>query len=66
MPRMAHAIDPMIRGARRPQDMPPAEILLAKPDPSKIMAAIVPPVLLILRSLGPFWAGSQHRPRPPP
>ena len=47
----------LIRGALRPQDMPPAEIGLAKPDRHEVMAAIVPPVLLIFAVLGAILGG---------
>ena len=47
----------LIRGALRPQDMPPAEIDLAKPDRREVMAAIVPPVLLIFAVLGAILGG---------
>ena len=47
----------LIRGALRPQDMPPAEIGLAKPDRREVMAAIVPPVLLIFAVLGAILGG---------
>lgn len=47
----------LIRGALRPQDMPPANIGLAKPDRAEIMAAIVPPVLLIFAVLGAILGG---------
>jgi TRAP-type mannitol/chloroaromatic compound transport system permease large subunit len=47
----------LIRGALRPQDMPPADIDLAKPDRQEVMAAIVPPVLLIVAVLGAILGG---------
>lgn len=47
----------LIRGALRPGDMPPAEIGLARPDRREIMAAIVPPVLLIFAVLGAILGG---------
>ena len=47
----------LIRGALRPQDMPPANIGLAKPDRSEVMAAIVPPILLIFAVLGAILGG---------
>ena len=47
----------LIRGALRPQDMPPANIGLAKPDRTEVMAAIVPPVLLIFAVLGAILGG---------
>ncbi len=47
----------LIRGALRPQDMPPAEIGLERPDRREVMAAIVPPVLLIFAVLGAILGG---------
>lgn len=47
----------VIRGALRPQDMPPADIGLARPDRREVMAAIVPPVLLIFAVLGAILGG---------
>ena len=47
----------LIRGALRPQDMPPANIGLAKPNRTEVMAAIVPPVLLIFAVLGAILGG---------
>lgn len=47
----------LIRGALRPQDMPPADIGLVKPDRREAMAAIVPPVLLIFAVLGAILGG---------
>ncbi|MDP5365923.1 MAG: TRAP transporter large permease subunit [Paracoccaceae bacterium] len=47
----------LIRGALRPQDMPPAHIGLAKPDRAEVLAAIVPPVLLIFAVLGAILGG---------
>ena len=47
----------LIRGALRPQDMPPAHIDLAKPDRGEVVAAIVPPVLLIFAVLGAILGG---------
>lgn len=47
----------LIRGALRPQDMPPAKIGRAKPDRSEVMAAIVPPILLIFAVLGAILGG---------
>jgi len=47
----------LIRGGLRPQDMPPAEIGLANPDRHEIMAAILPPVLLIFAVLGAILGG---------
>lgn len=47
----------LIRGTLRPQDMPPADIGLAKPDRAEVMAAIAPPVLLIFAVLGAILGG---------
>ncbi|WP_294607359.1 TRAP transporter large permease [uncultured Roseovarius sp.] len=47
----------LIRGALRPAEMPPADIGLAKPDRREVMAAIVPPVLLIFAVLGAILGG---------
>lgn len=47
----------LIRGALRPSDMPPADIGLARPDRAEVMAAIVPPVLLIFAVLGAILGG---------
>lgn len=47
----------LIRGALRPQDMPAAEINLARPDWREVMAAIAPPVLLIFAVLGAILGG---------
>ncbi len=47
----------LIRGALRPQDMPPANIGLARPDRAEVLAAIVPPVLLIFAVLGAILGG---------
>ncbi|WP_439150100.1 TRAP transporter large permease [Sulfitobacter sp.] len=47
----------LIRGALRPQDMPPADIGLARPDRDEVLAAIVPPVLLIFAVLGAILGG---------
>jgi len=47
----------LIRGALRPQDMPPAQIGLARPDLHEVAAAIVPPVLLIFAVLGAILGG---------
>ncbi|MDQ2095529.1 TRAP transporter large permease [Rhodalgimonas zhirmunskyi] len=47
----------LIRGALRPQDMPPADLDLAKPDRGEVMAAIVPPILLIFAVLGAILGG---------
>jgi hypothetical protein len=42
----------LVRGFLRPQDMPPATLDTPKPDRREILAAIVPPVLLIFAVLG--------------
>lgn len=47
----------LIRGALRPMDMPPADIGLARPDRREVLAAIVPPVLLIFAVLGAILGG---------
>lgn len=47
----------LIRGALRPRDMPPAEIGLSRPDRHEVMAAIIPPVLLIFAVLGAILGG---------
>lgn len=47
----------LIRGALRPQDLPPADIGLARPDRREVLAAIVPPVLLIFAVLGAILGG---------
>jgi TRAP-type mannitol/chloroaromatic compound transport system permease large subunit len=47
----------LIRGALRPQDMPPANIGLAKPNQKEVMAAVAPPVLLIFAVLGAILGG---------
>ena len=47
----------LIRGALRPQDMPPADIGLSKPDRAEVTAAILPPVLLIFAVLGAILGG---------
>jgi TRAP-type mannitol/chloroaromatic compound transport system permease large subunit len=47
----------LIRGALRPQDMPPADIGLVKPNLNEVMAAIAPPVLLIFAVLGAILGG---------
>ena len=47
----------LIRGALRPMDMPPAEIGLARPNRTEVLAAIVPPVLLIFAVLGAILGG---------
>ena len=47
----------LIRGVLRPQDMPPAELGLVRPDRREVVAAIVPPVLLIFAVLGAILGG---------
>ena len=47
----------VIRGALRPSDMPPAETGRAGPGLREVMAAIVPPVVLILVVLGAILFG---------
>ncbi len=47
----------LILGALRPQDMPPADIGLVKPNRNEVMAAILPPVLLIFAVLGAILGG---------
>jgi TRAP-type mannitol/chloroaromatic compound transport system permease large subunit len=47
----------VVRGALRPHDMPPADIGLVRPDRHEIMAAIVPPILLIFAVLGAILGG---------
>ncbi|ASM74442.1 MULTISPECIES: TRAP transporter large permease [Roseobacteraceae] len=47
----------LIRGVLRPQDMPAAAIKLARPDVREVMAAIAPPVLLIVAVLGAILGG---------
>lgn len=47
----------LLRGVIRPQDMPPADLDLPKPDRAEVLAAIVPPVLLIVAVLGAILGG---------
>jgi hypothetical protein len=47
----------LVRGFLRPQDMPPATLDTPKPDRREILAAIVPPVLLIFAVLGAILGG---------
>ncbi|ABG31337.1 TRAP transporter large permease [Roseobacter denitrificans] len=47
----------LIRGALRPTDMPPAELGLGRPDSREVLAAILPPVLLIFAVLGAILGG---------
>ncbi|UWP98519.1 TRAP transporter large permease [Aliiroseovarius crassostreae] len=47
----------VIRGVLRPQDMPSAPVDLARPQWREVVAAIVPPVLLIFAVLGAILGG---------
>jgi TRAP-type mannitol/chloroaromatic compound transport system permease large subunit len=47
----------LVRGFLRPQDMPPATLDTPKPDRREVLAAIVPPVLLIFAVLGAILGG---------
>ncbi|MEI4234226.1 TRAP transporter large permease [Roseovarius sp. D22-M7] len=47
----------VVRGALRPQDMPPADPGLAAPGLREVLAAILPPVLLIFAVLGAILFG---------
>ncbi|WP_153546868.1 TRAP transporter large permease [Tritonibacter aquimaris] len=47
----------LIRGAFRPQDMPAADIGLARPSRAELMGAVVPPLLLIFAVLGAILGG---------
>ncbi len=47
----------LVRGALRPQDMPPAPADLPSPTGAEVLAAIVPPVLLIFAVLGAILGG---------
>lgn len=47
----------LLRGALRPQDMPPARLTSARPDRGEILAAILPPILLIFAVLGAILGG---------
>jgi len=47
----------LIRGALRPEDLPPADIGLSRPDRREVVGAIVPPVLLIFAVLGAILGG---------
>ena len=47
----------LIRGALRPEDLPPADIGLSRPDRREVLGAIVPPVLLIFAVLGAILGG---------
>jgi tripartite ATP-independent transporter DctM subunit len=54
---MLYLVYILIRGALRPQDLPPADIGLARPDHREVLGAIVPPVLLIFAVLGAILGG---------
>ena len=47
----------LIRGYLRPQDMPAADLGLAKPTRAEVLGAILPPVLLIFSVLGAILGG---------
>ena len=47
----------LVRGALRPQDMPPAPADLPRPTRAEVLGAIVPPVLLIFAVLGSILGG---------
>ncbi|MEM6712931.1 MAG: TRAP transporter large permease subunit [Pseudomonadota bacterium] len=47
----------LIRGAVRPQDMPPAPSDVPKPSRSELIQAVVPPILLIFAVLGSILGG---------
>ncbi|SEO64075.1 TRAP transporter, DctM subunit [Salinihabitans flavidus] len=47
----------LLRGLIRPQDMPPASDMAARPDMAEVFRAIVPPVLLIFAVLGAILGG---------
>ncbi|MGB4113952.1 MAG: TRAP transporter large permease subunit [Yoonia sp.] len=47
----------LIRGYLRPQDMPAADLGLAKPTRAEVLGAILPPVLLIFAVLGAILGG---------
>lgn len=47
----------LILGVLRPQDVPPADIGLVKPNRNEVMVAIVPPILLIFAVLGSILGG---------
>jgi len=47
----------LIRGILRPQDMPPTDASLPGPERAEILAAILPPILLIFAVLGSILGG---------
>lgn len=47
----------LIRGALRPQDMPSAAADVPRPDRKQVIAAVVPPILLIFAVLGAILGG---------
>ena len=47
----------LIRGVLRPQDMPPTDSTLSRPALADVLAAIVPPILLIFAVLGSILGG---------
>ena len=47
----------LVRGALRPQDMPPAALAGGRPERAEILGAIVPPVMLIVAVLGAVLGG---------
>jgi len=47
----------LVRGAMRPQDMPPASLDMPRPERAEVLAAVVPPVLLIIAVLGAILGG---------
>lgn len=47
----------LVRGALRPQDMPPADTRLPKPARAEVLSAIVPPIVLIFAVLGSILGG---------
>lgn len=47
----------LLRGALRPQDMPPADDSLPRPSRAELAGAILPPILLIFAVLGSILGG---------
>ncbi|MEY8840255.1 TRAP transporter large permease subunit, partial [Cribrihabitans sp. XS_ASV171] len=47
----------LLRGALRPQDMPPADLDVPRPTRAEVLSAIVPPLLLIFAVLGSILGG---------
>ncbi|WP_095589010.1 TRAP transporter large permease [Actibacterium ureilyticum] len=47
----------LVRGALRPQDMPPADLRQPRPSRAEVLGAIVPPILLIFAVLGSILGG---------